>query len=244
VALLNAGAFFGAIVPALISRWTGRRYLLALAGVFFLLGGILQTAAQAPHLSMIYAGRVLAGFGVGMISNTAPVFVAECSPKHLRGIMMGAFEMFLVSGGMMAYWSVYGCSVHMHPTSKQWRTPLSLQIILAVFVIFGSLIATESPRWLARQGNWEGAIKSLCTLRGAKEGDAEVIEEIAEIRAQIEEELALTNGRTIKEMFTKKNFQRLIWGTAVALFAMWCGHNAILVSLPLIYFETNRTQYS
>jgi MFS family permease len=67
---------------------------------------------------MIYVGRAIAGFGVGMISNTAPVFVAECSPKQLRGIMMAAFETFLVSGGMIAYWTVYGCSLHMHPTLK------------------------------------------------------------------------------------------------------------------------------
>jgi MFS family permease len=230
VALLNAGAFFGSIIPAVVSKWIGRRYLLAMAGFFFLIGGILQTAAQTPSLSMIYAGRVLAGFGVGMISNTAPVFVAECSPKHLRGIMMGAFEMFLVSGGMLAYWSVYGCSLHMKPTSKQWRTPLSLQIILAILVMVGALVACESPRWLAKQGNWDAAIKSLCNLRGSKEDDPEIVKEMAEIRAQIEEELALTNGRSIQEMFTKKNLQRLLWGMTVALFAMWCGHNAILVS--------------
>ncbi|KAF8855198.1 general substrate transporter [Acephala macrosclerotiorum] len=241
VALLNAGAFFGAIVPALVSKWIGRRHLLAMAGAFFLIGGILQTAAQISHLSMIYAGRVLAGFGVGIISNTAPVFVAECSPKNLRGFMMGAFEMFLVSGGMLAYWTVYGCSLHMKPTSKQWRTPLSLQIILAVLVMIGAFVASESPRWLAKQGNWDAAIKSLCNLRGTNAEDQEIIEEIAEMRAQIEEELALTNGRSIQELFTKKNFQRLLWGTTVALFAMWCGHNAILYYGPTVFKEIGFT---
>lgn len=108
---------------------------------------------------MIYAGRVLAGFGVGMIFNVAPVFVAECSPKNLREIMIAAFEMFLVSGGTLAYWSVYGCSVHMHPTSKQWRTRLSLQIILAVLVLCGSLISPES------RGGWRNRVIGTARLQ-------------------------------------------------------------------------------
>ncbi|KAH7384854.1 general substrate transporter [Cadophora sp. MPI-SDFR-AT-0126] len=241
VALLNLGAFLGALLPAFLSHYLGRRHLLLTAGFFFLLGGILQTAAQPPSLSMIYGGRVLAGFGVGVVSTTAPIFVAECSPKKMRGVMMGAFEMFLVSGGMLAYWSVYGCSLHMRPTSKQWRTPLSLQIILAVFVMAGSLITCESPRWLAKQGRWDEATKVLCSLRGAKESEAEIVEELAEMRAQIDEEVALTNGRRIREMLKVRNFQRLLWGVSVAFFTMWCGHNAILYYGPAVFKQIGFT---
>lgn len=86
VALLNAGAFFGALIPPLIVKFVGRKSLLAVASFLFLLGGILQVAASGPTLGMIYAGRVIAGLGVGLISNVAPVFVAECSPKELRGV--------------------------------------------------------------------------------------------------------------------------------------------------------------
>lgn len=182
---------------------------------------------------MIYGGRVLAGFGVGIISNTAPVYVAECAPKELRGLMMSIFEMFLVSGGMLSYWATYGCSMHIPAVSKQWRTPLSLQIILAALVVLSSFGICESPRWLAKQDRWDEAATTLAYLRGAEVSDLEIVEELAEMRAQIDEELALTNGRSIKEMFTPKNFQRLVWGLSVAVFAMWCGHNAILVCSPL-----------
>ena len=143
---------------------------------------------------------------------------------------MGPFEMFLVSGGMLAYWSVYGCAVHLKPTSRQWRTPLSLQIVLAVFVMLGSLATSESPRWLAKQGRWDEATRSLCVLRGAGEGDVEIVEELAEMKAQIDEEVEMTDGRRLGEMFKVRNLQRLMWGVSVAFFTMWCGHNAILVS--------------
>lgn len=88
IALLNAGAFFGTFIPALLNRVAGRKVLLAISGAVILLGGILQTAATGPTLALIYAGRVIAGLGVGMISNISPVFVAEVSPKHLRGVMV------------------------------------------------------------------------------------------------------------------------------------------------------------
>lgn len=89
VALLNAGAFFGALVPPLVTEFIGRKSLLTIAGLLFLLGGILQVASSGPTLGMVYGGRVVAGLGVGMISNVAPVFVAECAPRFLRGVMVG-----------------------------------------------------------------------------------------------------------------------------------------------------------
>lgn len=88
IALLNAGAFFGTLIPPILNKFFGRKIMLAIAGAFFLLGGILQVAASGPTLALMYAGRVIAGLGVGMISNVAPVFVAETAPKHLRGIMV------------------------------------------------------------------------------------------------------------------------------------------------------------
>lgn len=95
VAILNLGAFLGALIPPFTSRVAGRRPLLGLAGFLFMLGGILQTAASGPTLGMIYGGRVVAGLGVGIISNIAPVFVAECAPRELRGILVNTHFPFL-----------------------------------------------------------------------------------------------------------------------------------------------------
>lgn len=133
---------------------------------------------------------------------------------------MSLFEMFLVSGGMLAYWTTYGCSVHLPPTAAQWRTPLSLQIVLAALVIISTFMIPESPRWLAKQDRYEEAIKNLCYLRNAAPDDAEIIDEIAEIRAQIQEELAATQGRTTRELFERRNLIRISWALGVGLFSM------------------------
>ncbi|KAK0102140.1 hypothetical protein ONS96_006104 [Cadophora gregata f. sp. sojae] len=133
VALLNLGAFLGALLPALISHHLGRRHLLLIAGCFFLVGGILQTAAQPPSLSMIYGGRVLAGFGVGVVSTTAPVFVAECSPKKLRGIMMGALRcsLFLVECWLVGLFTVvlFICGLHLSNSERRYLCKSSWQCL-------------------------------------------------------------------------------------------------------------------
>lgn len=88
VAILNLGAFIGALIPPFTTEFVGRQPLLGFAGLLFMLGGILQTAASGPTLGMIYGGRVVSGLGVGIISNVAPIFVAECAPKELRGVLV------------------------------------------------------------------------------------------------------------------------------------------------------------
>lgn len=89
VTLLNAGAIIGCFAPLLVSQYLGRRYLIMISGLFFLLGGALQAGSTKPGLGMINAGRAAAGVGVGLISNISPTFMAECAPKQYRGFMMG-----------------------------------------------------------------------------------------------------------------------------------------------------------
>lgn len=87
---------------------------------------------------------------------------------------MSLFEMFLVSGGMLAYWTVYGCSLHLPATNAQWRVPLSLQIVLAAIVVVLSFLVPESPRWLAKQNRYDEATRNLCYLRSAAVDSEEV----------------------------------------------------------------------
>lgn len=110
----------------------------------------------------------------------------------------------------------------------QWRTCLSLQIILAALVIGSALLVPESPRWLAKQNRHDEAAQNLSRLRSATADSKEVFHEIAEIRSQIEEEVVLTKGRTAVELFERHNLVRVLLALGVGFFAMWSGHNAIL----------------
>lgn len=56
---------------------------------------MLQTIPASGSLALIYAGRAIAGFGVGGVSSIAPGFVAECSPANARGRITGLFQVGL-----------------------------------------------------------------------------------------------------------------------------------------------------
>lgn len=39
----------------------------------------------------MYAGRLVAGFGVGSASMLTPLYVSECAPRAIRGGLTGEF---------------------------------------------------------------------------------------------------------------------------------------------------------
>ena len=66
VSLFTGGAFFGAFFAGPAGDYLGRRLTIMLGALIFLLGGAIQTAAQNLHY--LYAGRAIAGLGVGFLT--------------------------------------------------------------------------------------------------------------------------------------------------------------------------------
>lgn len=70
VSVLQAGCFFGAAASFWVSDWFGRKTALIVADIIFLIGSVLQTCSGigTQSLALLYVGRVIGGFGVGLIS--------------------------------------------------------------------------------------------------------------------------------------------------------------------------------
>lgn len=70
VSVLQAGCFFGAMSSFYISDKLGRKLALLIAAVIFLIGSTIQTCSGLGNksLGILYAGRVIGGFGVGLVS--------------------------------------------------------------------------------------------------------------------------------------------------------------------------------
>lgn len=117
-----AGGFFGAFGAGYCDP-LGRRGTLALGSCLFLVGGILQTAAEA--IAMLYIGRLIAGFGIGILVEVVPIFQAEISHASIRGILTSLQQTMLGIGSLAASWIGYGCFNHWANTgdSAQWRIP-------------------------------------------------------------------------------------------------------------------------
>jgi len=83
-----AAGFFGAIFAWPSSESLGRVRAMQVTSVIFLVGVALMTATVSS-LPMMYAGRVLTGFGVGALTGIIPSYIAEVAPPAIRGQLTG-----------------------------------------------------------------------------------------------------------------------------------------------------------
>jgi MFS family permease len=105
VSLYQAGAFFGAFFAYPIGHFWGRKIGLIIASLVFTFGaGIMLGADGSRGLGLIYAGRVLAGLGVGAGSNFTPIYISEMAPPAIRGRLVGIYELGWQLGGLVGFW--------------------------------------------------------------------------------------------------------------------------------------------
>jgi MFS family permease len=83
-----AAGFFGALFAWPSSETLGRVRAMQLTSSIFLVGVVLMTATTSS-LGMMYAGRVLTGFGVGALTGIIPSYIAEVAPPAIRGQLTG-----------------------------------------------------------------------------------------------------------------------------------------------------------
>ncbi|OQD66317.1 hypothetical protein PENDEC_c048G04498 [Penicillium decumbens] len=106
VSILQGGAFFGCFLISPIAKYLGRRSGLIVSSLVFTLGTILQVI-NTGTLGTFYAGRVIAGLGIGSATVLIPMYSAEMAPKEFRGRLGACFQLFFALGVMIAYWVTY-----------------------------------------------------------------------------------------------------------------------------------------
>lgn len=144
VAILEIGAFISSLMVGRIGDILGRRKTILYGSCIFFVGGGLQTLAVNMPIMML--GRIIAGFGVGMLSTIVPVYQSEISPPHNRG-KLACIEF---SGNIIGYttsvWVDYFCGFI--ESNYSWRIPLMMQCVMGALLAAGSLVIVESPRYV------------------------------------------------------------------------------------------------
>ncbi|KAG8902014.1 hypothetical protein FRB99_004863 [Tulasnella sp. 403] len=238
VAVLQGGAFFGALGSAPTSAAIGRRWTLLIFTVVFVVGAVLQTIAGpgSGGLNLIYVGRVIAGVGVGAISAVAPAFVSECCPKEVRGRITGSFQIWVATGVMLSYFVNYGLSLHITTGPRVWRIPFGFQLVPGGIMGIGLIWARESPRYLARAGKTDAALKNLAYYRRSTIDDPEVRAEMTEIEATVLEEKEARAGLGWKEaFFGPGNWIRFLIAIVIFVLQQFAGQNSVGYYAPRIF---------
>lgn len=203
--------------------------------------GIIIFMTNGGRLSQIYAGRFIAGLGIGETTVIAPVYIAEISPKSVRGLATCVFSGSVYLGIMLAYFASWGSSLHINRNSIQsWLVPNSLHLIFAGIIFILSFFNYESPRFLIKKGNVEQAYTNLARVRNLPVDHEYINYEISGIQRQLEEEQESTRGQGfmgyVKEIFCQRdNLYRISIGLGAQLFSQWSGAGSITLYAPQFF---------
>ncbi|KAI6087683.1 putative MFS quinate transporter [Hypoxylon rubiginosum] len=231
-----AGALFAFVICDRIGRiWATRQLcLLWILGIAIFMG-------NGGSLGAVYAGRFIAGLGVGQTPVVGPVYIAEIAPASIRGLCTCIFTGFVYVGIVLAYFTNYGAQINLGDTTHvRWLAPTSLHIIFAGLIFILTFFQYESPRYLIKQGQHEKATENMAHIRHLPVDDPYVLTEINAIRAAHEEELEATMGASwygvLKEMFLiPSNLYRLYLSAMVQFMSQWSGAGSITLYAPDLF---------
>ena len=100
MSLFTGGGFFGAFFAGPLGDYLGRRLALLIGSIIFCIGGAFQAAGQT--IDWLYAGRAVAGLGVGILIMIVPMYQAEISHPTIRGRVTGLQQLMLGIGSCVA----------------------------------------------------------------------------------------------------------------------------------------------
>src|SRR5271154_3829461 len=96
VAAVLLGSVISTLFAGLLADWMGRKPLMILSGVLFVVS-IPVIAASQGYGALVF-GRLLQGVSAGLIGVVVPLYLAECLSASDRGKGTGIFQWLLTLG--------------------------------------------------------------------------------------------------------------------------------------------------
>lgn len=236
-AMVQIGSVGGAALAFILCDRIGRLWATRQLCCLWILG-IVIFLTNGGRLGQVYAGRFIAGLGIGQTTVVAPVYLSEIAPRSVRGLCTCAFSGAVYIGIMLAYFASWGSELHIKAgTSNQWVVPTTIHIMFAGIIFLLSFLNYESPRYLVKRGQDDLATANLARVRNLPIDHDVIIKEIADIQYQLHEEQEATLGQGwvgyLKEMFLMpNNFYRIYLGLFSQLLSQWSGAQSITIYAP------------
>lgn len=213
------GATFSSLVSGRITDWIGRRAVVLITAVIFVVGSLV--GAFAPSIEVLVFSRFCLGLAIGVASFTAPLYISEIAPPHLRGRLVSLNQLAITMGILLSYGVDYTFS-----HGGEWEWMIGLGAVPAMLLGVGMLFLPESPRWLLAKGRGDKARSVLTNIRGG--GD--ISGEWAEIEQTLKQEEA-----SWRELLQPWLRPMLIVGMGLAFFQQVTGINTVIYYAPTIF---------
>ena len=218
IAMALYGTAFGAALGNIPANKIGRKKTLIWIGVLFFVTSIGAALSTNVYLFMFF--RFLSGLSIGASSVVAPVYISEIAPPKYRGRMVISFQLNVVSGILIAYFSNY--LLQGVGGANDWRWMLGVVAIPSLIFSTLMLFTPETPRWLVLYKKDDEAAKKVLALTG--EASDHLIEEIKASVSSVSESL-----------FSRKFVKLLVIAFLIAFFNQLSGINAIIYFAPKVF---------
>ena len=218
-------ALFGSLVGGTIADIIGRRNTVFFSNVFFMVGTLLKIIFSNYYVFVL--GRVIHGFGVGLISVVIPIYLSEISPPKWRGIITTLHTLSITFAIVVC--QSLGIVLSFRPG---WRILLSISLFVSIAQLFCLPYCPRSPKWLFKKGKFQETELSLINLRGTKDVKKE-LEELEESFKQKE------GGKGFwKTLCTFKMIKTLMIGMGLHITQQLAGINAVFFYSTPIFQST------
>ena len=187
VAAVLLGSVISTLFAGALADWIGRKPLMVLSGLLFVCS--IPVISLSHGYESLVIGRLLQGVSAGLIGVVVPLYLAECLAATNRGRGTGIFQWLLTLGivtaaavGMYFSFRVEEVSRLGDPATlfafkdKAWRSIFWVSLPPGILFVIGSLMVSESPRWLFRRGKTDAAYAALLRSRTEQQAGIELAE--------------------------------------------------------------------
>ncbi|KAL3451326.1 general substrate transporter [Aspergillus insuetus] len=225
VSMLSIGTLLGALMAGPLADRIGRKWSISFWCIILHVGLIIQISSPHPKWYQFMMGRFVTGFGVGACSLLVPLYQGETAPRQIRGAMVCSYQLFVTLGIFVAYCINFG--TESMSSSASWRITLGITFLWGLILGIGIVFFPESPRYDYRHGRIDKAKDTMAKLYGVPQTHRAIVQELAEIKDQLEAESAAKRGfQGFIEMFQGPRMRyRIILGVTLQALQQLTGAN-------------------
>jgi sugar porter (SP) family MFS transporter len=226
VASMLLGCAVGAFLAGTLADLLGRKGLLIIASLFFIISAWGSGIASSSGEFIFF--RILGGLAVGAASIMAPAYISEIAPARMRGRLATIQQIAIIVGLFCAFISNYllanaaGGSTEVFWLGYQsWRWMFWIELLPAVVFFLALLVIPESPRFLMIKGKQQQALAILTKLYGS--GQAK------QTLSEIEKSMASEPSRpSLSDLVSAGRVRTIVWvGIGLAMFQQLVGINVV-----------------
>jgi SP family sugar:H+ symporter-like MFS transporter len=210
--LMNLGGLVAAFFVGIIGNFFGRKMGLWLASAFGVVAISIQIGSNST--GALYVGRLLLGFSNGLFIPFCVMYMAEVSPAHLRGPIIGLVQWQISFGALIGI--LVDNYTNTMEGKKSYQIPLAVMYVVPVFITLFLLFLPETPRFLISKGHYEKAASAIRRTRGIT--DAFRLEaEVTDIKNTWLEEQEMQKGTSVIDMFKGTDLRRTLISIGVTV---------------------------